>query len=130
MNRRVLIVEDELVVADDLEFQLIQLGYEVVGTATSGNEAIEEAQQKRPDIVLMDFQLQGGMNGAEAARIIQRNTGAAIIFITAFAAVFLRDPNQMTAPGVCLSKPFSPIHLKATLQAALESKPDKRSTEC
>lgn len=127
MNRRVLIVEDELIVADDLESQLTQLGYEVVGTAVSGHEAIAEAKEQKPDIVVMDFQLQGEMNGIEAAKIIQRNTGAAIIFLTAFAAVFLRNPADMMAPGICLSKPFSLLQLKAVLQAAaLGSKPDKQ----
>jgi len=116
---RVLIVEDEAVVADDLEYQLLQLGYEVVGVAASGREAIALADQNRPEVVLMDIQLQGAMKGPEAANIIQRNTGAAIVFVTAFAAVFIRDPSQLTAPGICLSKPFSPVQLRAALDAVM-----------
>lgn len=119
MNRRVLIVEDEVIVADDLEWQLVQLGWEVVGTAASGDEALSLADQRRPDIVIMDIALQGRMTGIEAAHIIQRRTGAAIIFVTAFAAVFLRDPGQMQPPGICLSKPFSAIQLKAALQSVM-----------
>src|SRR3954470_17930065 len=110
-----MIVEDELIVADDLEDQLRKLHYDVVGIAASGDEAITLAGDKRPDIVLMDIQLQGTMTGTEAARIIQRNTGAAIIFVTAFPAVFIRDPMQMTPPGICLGKPFSPVQLRAAL---------------
>ena len=118
MGHRVLIVEDEIIVAADLEWQLKKIGYEVVGMAASGQEALSLADQKRPDIVIMDIQLQGGMSGIEAAKLVQKKTGAAIIFITAFAAVFLRDPGQMQSPGICLSKPFSPLQLKAALQMA------------
>jgi CheY-like chemotaxis protein len=117
MSRRVLIVEDEGIVADDLAWQVEQLGYEIVGIAGSGDEAIRLAEQERPAVVFMDIQLQGGMSGTEAAQIIQEKTGAAIIFVTAFAAVFVRDPGQMLAPGICLSKPFSTVHLKAALQS-------------
>lgn len=119
MRGRVLIVEDEAVVADDLEHQLLQLGYEVVGVAASGREAIALAEAQRPQVVLMDIQLQGSMTGPEAANIIQRNTGAAIVFVTAFAAVFIRDPSQLTPPGICLSKPFSPVQLRTALEAVM-----------
>jgi len=121
VNRRVLIVEDEVIVADDLEWQLIQIGCDVTGIAASGEEAIALANQQRPEVVLMDIQLQGAMSGLEAARLIQQKTGAAIIFVTAFAAVFLRDPAQMQSPGICLSKPFSTVQLKAALQSVTSS---------
>lgn len=117
MNRRVLIVEDEVIVADDLNWNLMQLGYEVVGIAASGDEAVSIADERRPEIVLMDIQLQGAMSGTEAAQVIHGRTGAAIIFITAFAAVFVRDPERMQPPGICLSKPFSTVQLKAALRA-------------
>lgn len=121
MRRRVLIVEDEAIVADDLEHQVRQLGYEVAGVAASGPEAIALAEENSPDIVLMDIQLQGAMTGTETANIIQRNTGAAIVFVTAFAAVFIRDPGQLNPPGICLSKPFSPAQLRAVLATAMST---------
>jgi CheY-like chemotaxis protein len=116
MSQRVLIVEDEVLVADDLEWQLTKLGYASGGIAASGEEAVAMAEASRPGIVLMDIQLQGRMSGTEAARIISKRTGAPIIFITAFAAVFLRDPSKMQRPGLCLSKPFSKVQLKAALE--------------
>ena len=58
------------------------------------------------------------MSGTEAARIISERTGAPIIFITAFAAVFFRDPTKMQRPGLCLSKPFSKFQLKTALETA------------
>jgi CheY-like chemotaxis protein len=117
MNRRVLIVEDEQIVAADLEAKLTRMDYEVIGIAASGDEALALADQSRPDVVLMDIQLQGSMSGLEAAKLIQRSTGAPIIFITAYVGVFVRDPGQMQAPGICLSKPFLMPQLKAALES-------------
>jgi CheY-like chemotaxis protein len=59
------------------------------------------------------------MSGIDAARKIQRNTAAQIIFITAYAGVFLRDPTQMQPPGMCVSKPFSQYELQAALDAVV-----------
>lgn len=117
MSGRVLIVEDESIVADDLGWKVTQLGYDVVGIAASSDEALEIAEQQRPHIVLMDVQLQDGVAGTETARAIQNKTGAAIIFVTAYAVVFLKDPGAMPAPGICLSKPFSILQLKTALQS-------------
>jgi len=113
---RVLIVEDEAIVADDLEHQILQLGYEVVGVAATGQEAVALADENRPNVVLMDIQLQGKMDGIQAAKTIQKNTGARIVFITAYATIVVRDPAQMTTPGICLSKPFSSVQLKSVLE--------------
>jgi CheY-like chemotaxis protein len=114
---RILIVEDEQIIAADLEVKLTSMGHEVVGTAISGAEAIQMAEQFRPELALMDIQLRGRMNGIEAARHIQRLTGAQIIFLTAFAGVFLNDPTQMQQPGICLSKPYSKYQLETVLEA-------------
>ncbi len=118
MGRRLLIVEDEVIVADDLQWKLEQIGHEVVGTAISGAEAVVLASRHRPDIVIMDIQLQGTMNGVEAAQRIQQECGAAVIFITAFAAVFGREPGKIPPFSTCLSKPFSTIQLKEALESA------------
>lgn len=118
MTPSVLIVEDESIVAADLEVKVNRLGYQVLGTAASGEEALALAEEHRPNVVLMDIQLQGKMDGTEAARLIQQKTGAAIIFVTAFAAVFVRDPGKMQPPGLCVSKPYSIPQLKAALQSA------------
>ena len=117
MRARILIVEDEQIIAADLRNKLQRMGHEVVGMAIAGDEAIAIAKQVRPDVVLMDVQLEGEMSGTEAAREIQRQTGAQVIFITAFPGVFLRDPMKMTEPGICLGKPFSRVQLEAALSA-------------
>jgi CheY-like chemotaxis protein len=119
MTARILIVEDEQIIAADLRNKLWRMGHEVVGMAIAADEAISIAELVRPDLVLMDVQLEGEMTGTEAARIIQERTGSQVIFITAYPGVFLRDPAQMTEPGICLGKPFSRIQLEAALGAVL-----------
>lgn len=121
---RILIVEDELIIAADLGNQLRRLGHEVVGMAIAADEAVRMADQLKPDLVLMDVQLEGEMSGTEAARVIQERTGAMIVFITAFPGVFVREPSQMQLPGICVGKPFSRIQLEAALSAALGVKRD------
>lgn len=118
ISRRVLIVEDEIIVADDLDWQLTKAGYEVTGIAASGEEALDLVLSKRPDIVLMDFQIQGEMNGTEAAQQIRRKSHAVIIFVTAFPASLLSDSEPMQSPGICVSKPFSSLQLKSALERA------------
>jgi CheY-like chemotaxis protein len=114
---RILIVEDEQIIAADLRNKLRRMGHDVVGMSSAGDEAITMAEQLRPDLVLMDVQLEGAMSGTEAARIIQERMGCEVIFITAFPGVFLRDPAQITQPGVCISKPISRMQLEAAIGA-------------
>ena len=116
MLQRILIVEDEVIVADDLAWQVGQLGYDVVGFADSGEEAITIADETKPDIVLMDVQLRDGTTGIESARVIQDRTGAAMVFLTAYAAVLARDRVRIPSSAMCLSKPFSMLQLKTALE--------------
>jgi DNA-binding response OmpR family regulator len=126
---RILVVEDEQIIAADLIDKLGRMGHEVVGSAIAGHEAINIAEQIKPELVLMDVQLEDGMTGMEAARIIQERTGSKIIFLTAFPGVFLHDPGRMSEPGICLGKPFSRIQLEAALTAALGSTTDTNAQD-
>jgi CheY-like chemotaxis protein len=119
MGIRILIVEDELIIADDLAGLLGRMGHEVVGIAIAGREAIDMAAQSNPDLVLMDVQLQDKMSGAEAACEIQERTGAHIVFVTAFPGALVRKPPRLKEPMVCVGKPFS----RAQLETALKSVP-------
>jgi CheY-like chemotaxis protein len=121
MSARILIVEDEYIVAADLEMKLAGMGYQVVGPAVTGEEAIVMAHKYRPDVVLMDIQLQGRMNGTEAATMIRTQSRTPIIFITAFAGTLPRDAQDGTISEMCLSKPFSAAELKHQLQAVLNA---------
>ena len=121
MHLRILIVEDEQIVAADLENKLLSIGQQVVGTAASGEEAVALAEQLRPQLVLMDVQLQGSMDGVEAARLIRSVAGVPVIFITAFAEIFSKNPSLMHPLGQCLSKPFSMAQLRKVLDTVLET---------
>jgi CheY-like chemotaxis protein len=119
MSARILIVEDEQIVAEDLRRKLGRIGHQVVGTAATGEEAVRLAGELQPDLVLMDIRLQGRMDGREAAAVIQHLTGAPVVYITAYSDVFLREPHAMRRPGLCLTKPFSFHQLKTAVEVAL-----------
>jgi CheY-like chemotaxis protein len=116
---RILIVEDEQILAADLETKLRGLGYAVEHVATSGEEAVRLAQELSPDLVLMDVRLSGAMDGLEAARQIQEKTRIPIVYLTAYSDVFVRDPSKMQAPGLCVAKPFLISDLRDIIELAL-----------
>jgi DNA-binding response OmpR family regulator len=121
MALRILIVEDEQIIAADLAEKLAHLGHEVLAMAMAGEEAIQLAEQLTPDLVLMDIQLEGAMRGTEAARTIRERTNAHVIFLPAFPNVLLRDSIEIPKPGVCIGKPFSRSQLEASIRAVTES---------
>ena len=82
-GERILVVEDEAVVARDLEQTLVRLGYEVVGVAQFAAEAVGKAAETHPDLVLMDISLQGDKDGVQAAEVIGQRFGTPVVFLTA-----------------------------------------------
>jgi diguanylate cyclase (GGDEF)-like protein/PAS domain S-box-containing protein len=116
---QILIVEDEMVVARDVQLQLELLGYAVAGHTTRGEDAITLAGQLRPDMVLMDIQLAGAMDGVSAARAIRDQFGVPVIFLTAFAADEILARAKMVEPYGYILKPFSERELKTVLEMAL-----------
>lgn len=122
MGLRILIVEDEQIIAEDLASQIRRLGHQVLGIAMSGEEAIAMAADIQPELVLMDIQLEGAMTGTEAAQTIRALTGAAIIFVTAFPGVFLRESSRLSDAGICLNKPFTRTQLEAALKSAAQNR--------
>ena len=115
--RRVLVVEDEWIVARDLSDLLCRLGHIPVGHAGNGSDAIRLAAAEKPDLILMDVQLAGSMNGVAAAAEIARRHAAPIIYITANSNVFLNGQAQMVAPYICIAKPYC----EQAVQAAIDS---------
>jgi CheY-like chemotaxis protein len=115
----VLIVEDEGIVALDLKNQLARMGCTVVGLAASGVRAIEVAEQKRPDLVLMDVRLKGDIDGIQAAKVISGRFGAKVIFLTAL--IDNETMERTTAIKDCgyLTKPFAGPGLQHAIEAAL-----------
>jgi len=119
LSRRVVIVEDEVIIADELEWRVSQEGFVVAGIVGSGEEAVALVERESPDLVLMDIQLQGEMNGIEAARLIRKKCGTAIIFLTAFPTALIASEEAGEPAAMCLSKPFSNVQLRAALQSVL-----------
>jgi two-component system cell cycle sensor histidine kinase/response regulator CckA len=116
---RILVVEDEAIVAMDISVRLRALGYEVVGPASTGADALEVAEATRPDLVLMDIMLRGGMDGVEAAQRIREATGAPIVYLTAYADDSTLRRAKVAEPLGYLLKPFEERVLRTTIETAL-----------
>lgn len=119
VKSKVLIVEDELVVARDIEQQLLDLGYAPVGSATRGEQAVELCGQVCPDLVLMDIQLAGAMDGIAAAQRIRDQFALPVVFLTAFTADDVLARAKLTEPFGYILKPFSERELRTVLAMAL-----------
>jgi len=116
---RILVVEDEAIVARDIRLQLEELGYEPVGHATRGEEAIVLAGELKPDLVLMDIRLVGAMDGIAAAQAIRMQFGLAVVFLTAFAEDETLARAKLAEPLGYILKPFSERELRTVLSIAL-----------
>jgi DNA-binding NarL/FixJ family response regulator len=108
---RVLIVEDQALIALALAADLAAMHCEVVGRAASGEAALELARRLMPDIVLMDVQLAGRMDGVEAAALIKAECAPRIIFVTAYADGPDRPRMEAIRPAAILGKPYHPNEL-------------------
>ncbi len=111
-SKRILVVEDEAVTALDLQVTLTALGHAVVGIAGTCEEALQLAEYHRPDIVLMDYNLKGGLNGATTARELDFNK-VRIIFLTAYPVESIRESYGVVFD--LLSKPVRRDELRQML---------------
>ncbi len=116
---RILIVEDEGIVAKDLSRTLEHLGYGVAGIAATGEDAIEIAEQTNPDLVLMDIVLRGDMDGIEAARRIREGVDTTIVFLTAYADDDKLSAAQLVEPFGYIIKPVQDQELRSNIEMAL-----------
>jgi len=110
---RVLIVEDERIIAMATSVNLKRMGCKVVGTAPSGQEAIDKVAERQPDVVLMDIMLEGSMDGIEAAaRIRKANPDLPIIYCTAYTDHGTQRRAAQTGPKAFMGKPLDYTALK------------------
>ncbi|MCF8168060.1 MAG: response regulator [Rhodoferax sp.] len=116
---RILIVEDEIVVARDIQAHLEDRGYLPVGHAFTGEEAIALTGALRPDLVLMDIQLTGPMDGIVAAQAIHDQFFIPVVFVSAFAADAIIARAKLTEPYGYVLKPFSERELNTAIEMAL-----------
>lgn len=115
----IFIVEDESIVAKDIQNNLIKLGYNVLGIANNGNDAIEQIKDLSPDVVLMDIMIKGDLTGIEVAEQIKKFVNVPVIFLTAYADESTLSRAKVTEPYGYILKPFKEIDLHSTIEMAV-----------
>jgi CheY-like chemotaxis protein len=118
-NSRILIVEDEGIIAKDIQSTLNRSGYSVIGIASSGEEAIKKAMEIHPDLVLMDIVLEGAMDGVEAAEHIRDHFDIPVVYLTAYSDDTTLQRAKITEPFGYILKPFQEKELYTTIEMAL-----------
>jgi CheY-like chemotaxis protein len=116
---RILIVEDEAIVAMDIAGTLRKLGHDVTETVPSGEQAIASVKKNRPDVIFMDIGLKGEMDGIETAARIRSQYSIPVIFLTAFVDETTLDRAKETIPAAYLTKPFEENDLRIAIEVGL-----------
>jgi DNA-binding LytR/AlgR family response regulator len=117
---RILIVEDDMIIAANISLQLSNLGYEVTGIESRGEDAVNHAVENQPDIILMDIQLKGNINGIEAAKQIQEKLDIPLIYLTANSDESSFQKAKETRPYAFITKPFNKLNLERTIELVIE----------
>lgn len=115
----ILVVEDESIVAKDIQVCLKRLGYEVVAVVPSGEEAVVKADELNPDLVMMDIMLKGEMSGIDAANAIRKKANIPVIFLTAYTDRDTVDKAKESEPYGYIIKPFKEIDIQTAIEIAL-----------
>lgn len=116
---RILVVEDEVIIAMEIKNNLRSLGYEVTSIVDSSSKAIQKAEQDKPDLILMDIRIKGDLDGIETAEIIRNRFGIPVVFSTAYLDEERIERAKITMPFGYLLKPIQERDLKVTLEMAL-----------
>jgi len=124
---KILIVEDEMIIGANISLQLTKLGYEVTGLVTRGEEALNHVKQHKPDIVLMDIQLKGDLDGIETVKLMHKEINLPIIYLTANADQEHFDRAKSTNPYAFISKPFKKMDLQHAIELIIDKLDPKNS---
>jgi PAS domain S-box-containing protein len=125
----ILVVEDETIVAKDIQCTLARLGYRTPATATSGEEALRKAAEIRPDLILMDIVLKGPMDGVDTARELRARYAVPVVYLTAYADDYALKRAKTTEPAGYLLKPFQTAELRPTIEMALHRSQTERQAK-
>ena len=119
MNKKLLIlhVEDDVIMGMQIKEFLEDQGYEVCDTASSGLEAIQSVLSNRPDVVLMDITLKGGINGIEATQEIRTFCDTPVIFLSGCADTGTIEKTSAIGKSLFISKPFDPVKLIVAIES-------------
>jgi CheY-like chemotaxis protein len=126
MGTRILIVEDEALIALDLKRKLEKAGYEVLPVVGNAADALKSVRLDQPALVLMDIHLSGPRGGIEAADEIRREFEVPVVFVTAFADMDTVARAKSTGPFGYIVKPFDGIDFPQRIEAALQEQEDER----
>lgn len=118
-SKKILVVEDEAIVAKDIEVCLKKIGYEVIGTFSKGEKVIPAIENDRPDLVLMDIMLAGDMTGIDVSTKIKERYDIPVVFLTAYADEKTISKAKVTEPYGYVIKPFKEIDLRTSIEMAL-----------
>ncbi len=117
---RILVVEDEHIVAMGIKKMLKSLGYQVTGIASTGEDAISKAESTFPDLVLMDIMLKGNLDGIEAAREIIKRFDLPVVYLSAYSDSQILERAKQTGPFGYIVKPFEERDLHSSIEMALQ----------
>lgn len=116
---KILIVEDEMIIAANISLQLTQLGYEVTGIIPRGEDALLHIEDNKPDILLLDINLKGKLDGIETAEAMQKNHNIPIIYLTANIDDAHFNRAKQTHPFGFIAKPFKKLDLQRAIELAI-----------
>ncbi|MBL0050020.1 MAG: response regulator [Bacteroidetes bacterium] len=120
MNKtKIIVVEDEVIVAKDIQRTLVKLGYDVPATAASASQAFEKIEEHKPDVVFCDIKLKGDQDGIDIANRIFQQYDIPVIFLTSYVDKTTLDRAKLTQPYGYIIKPFNEVDLQTTLEMAL-----------
>ncbi len=123
---KIMIVEDEAVIALRLQQCLTAMGFDVVGVAYSGEEVVETARDLRPDLILTDIMIPGKLDGIQVAEIVKSALDIPVIFLTAYPEYKIMERTKQAEPYGYIVKPFQDRELKDAIEVALYKKDMER----
>ena len=124
--KSILIVEDDMIIGANISLQLTNLGYQIDGLVSRGEDAIAHIRENVPDILLLDINLKGKMNGIETAKAIQSVQNIPIIYLTANSDEATFDKAKETHPKAFITKPFNKLNLQRTIALVVEQLGEKK----
>lgn len=120
--KKILLVEDDDIIAKVEDWRLKNLGYEVAGRAISGAEAMELVVKTKPDLVLMDINIQGEVDGIDTAKMIKKGFSIPVVYVTSHSDGPTLDRAKATQPDGFIVKPFEDNDLRVAIELALKKK--------
>jgi two-component system, response regulator PdtaR len=119
-GEKILIVEDDDIIAKVADWRLKNLGYTVCGRASYASEALELVEKQKPDLVLMDINIQGSIDGIETAKLIKKGYNIPIVYVTSHSDGATLERAKETKPDGFIIKPFEDNDLRVAIELALK----------